>query len=428
MPIRICVLMMVCLVVLVQSAGAVESKAVEDGCTLVQRGEYARAVPMLVAQLKSLPGDHQAELCLGIALSRQGEKSAAVHLKRSLFYDPGNPVIHLELGRYYYDQQIKEEAEDFLLDAVQLAPQSPAAKEAQTYLQKLSAADVVSNWKFMLRGGLQYDSNVIINGEDQPLPAAYSGKADSSAVGIFKAEYSPIADQDRRVSLGYSLYQSLHAKLHEFDVTRNLFEVSGEQALSTNLSLRGLYAFEYLHLGEKSFNLSHRLSPELQWNHERFGSTILRYTLNTSQYQASSRFSNNPDRDGLNHQFGVTQIYPFSSSCLLFAGYLHETERAEVSHYSFDGHRLTAGLRLKLPAKSLGDISAEYDDREYRGSDPFFSATRHDQRSSISATFTKGITKSTGLSAGVAYTRNSSNIDTYDYRRLLTSLFLTAEF
>lgn len=424
---RVC-LVMFSVVALVQSAAALEPAAVPDGCFLVQQGDYAAAIPLLSAQLNAAPDDHRAELCLGIALSRQGEKSAGPHLKRSLFNNPEDPVIHLELGRYFYEQQIPEEAEDFLLDAVSLAPQSLTAKEATVYLQKLHVDASGKAWEIMVRGGIQYDSNVILNGDGQPLPAAYSGEADSSVVGTFKALYSPIAGPGRRVSLGYSLYQSLHAKLDDFDITQNLLEVSGEQTVTPNLFIRGLYTFEYLHLGGEAYDQSHRLSPEVQWKFERFGSTIFRYVLSSSRYEATLRFPDNPQRDGRNHQVMLTHYYPVAPSCLLFAGYMREAERDEVDNYSFDGNRATVGTRLKLPAKSVADISAEYDVRSYRGRDPVFSETRHDRRTTLSATLSKGLGKSTGLSAGVAYTQNSSNIDPYDYKRIVTSLFLTAGF
>ena len=424
---RVC-LVVIGLVALVQAAVALESTSVPDGCLLVEQGDYARAIPLLSAQLKTVPDDHRAELCLGIALSRQGEKGAALHLKRALFNNPEDPVVHLELGRYFFEQQIPEEAEDFFRDAVSLAPQSPAAKEATVYLRKINAVASPKAWKILVRGGIQYDSNVILNGEDQPLPAAYSGEADSSAVGTFKALYSPIIAPGRRVSLGYSLYQSLHAKLDDFDITQNLLEVSGEQAVTPNLVIRGLYTFEYLHLGGDAYDQSHRLSPEAQWKSERFGSTILRYALSSTRYKASSRFPDNPDRDGRNHQAAVTHYYPLAPSWLLFAGYMREAERVEVGKYSFDGNRGTVGTRVKLPVNCVADISAEHDLRSYRGRDPVFSKTRRDSRTTFSATLSKGLGKSMGLAAGVAYTQNFSNIDPYDYQRFLTSLFLTAEF
>ena len=424
---RVC-LVVIGLVALVQSAAALEPTSVPDGCLLVRKGDYAGAIPLLSAQLQAVPDDHHAELCLGMALSRQGEKSAGHHLKRALFNNPEDPVIHLELGRYFYEQQIPEEAEDFFRDAVSLAPQSPAAKEATVYLRKLNVVESSKAWKILVRGGIQYDSNVILNGENQPLPAAYSGEADSSVIGTFKALYSPIIAPGRRVSLGYSLYQSLHAKLDDFDITQNLLEVSGEQAVTPNLFIRGLYTFEYLHLGGDAYDQSHRLSPETQWKSERFGSTLLRYALSSTRYKATSRFPDNPDRDGRNHQGAVTHYYPVASSWLLFASYMREVERVEVGKYSFDGNRVTAGTRVKLPANSVADISADHDVRSYRGRDPVFSKTRRDSRTTLSATLSKGLGKSIGLSAGVAYTQNFSNIDPYDYKRFLTSLFLTAEF
>jgi len=342
--------------------------------------------------------------------------------------NPEDPVIHLELGRYFYAQQLPGEAEDFLLDAVSLAPQSLTAKEATVYLQKLHVAASDKAWEIMVRGGIQYDSNVILNGNNQPLPAAYSGEADSSVIGTFKALYSPIAGEGRRVSLGYSLYQSLHAKLDDFDITQNLLEISGEQTVTPNLSIRGLYTFEYLHLGGDAYDQSHRLSPEVQWKFERFGSTIFRYVFSSTRYEATHSFPDNPQRDGQNHQVVLTHYYPVTPSCLLFAGYMREVERDEEDNYSFDGNGVTVGTRLNLPANSVADISAEYDVRSYRGRDSVFSKTRYDRRTTLSATLSKKLGKTTGLSAGVAYTQNASDIDPYDYKRLLTSLFLTAGF
>lgn len=412
----------------IASAGAVNDPELAAGISLVKKGSYQEGATALRKIINKYPDDAEANYYLGLALNRTtAGKEAESYLKRSLMEFPENPGINYELGTHYFDKDIHAEAADYFEQVIELAPGSALAEKSAGYLQKINARTQEKNWGISVFAGGQYDSNVMLNGRGMPLPQGYSGKSDWSALINLKGNYSPLKTEQAEIGMGYSFYQNLHASLKDFDITQNLVDLSGAYALDSNIRLKGVYSFEYLLLNGKEYDFANSLSPSLQVKSD-LGTTTVDYRYRNTKYRNSDQFPTNTDRDGNNHQLGISHILPLSATAALWALYSYDGERTRKQEWDYYGNRFLLGMRSLLPLDLVSDISAEAYLKDYRGIDPMFSATRHDAQYTLSLSVAKNFSERYSVSLSEVWSRNISNIPEFKYDRSITSLLLNAKF
>ena len=142
-----------------------------EGKALIKSGNYAEAATILRKAVSEAPDDPEANLYLGMALNGLADKEAATYLKRSLLMEPENPATNFEMGMVYYLKNVYAEAADFFENTQLLAPGSDYAQKSQKMLQIMAEKRKGKRWNLSLLTGMQYDSNVIVNGNNNPSPA-----------------------------------------------------------------------------------------------------------------------------------------------------------------------------------------------------------------------------------------------------------------
>jgi len=187
--------------------------------------------------LQKHPDDPTATLYLGIAQSRSGNKEAGLSLKKALALNPTNLRTNLELGIFYFNQSAFGEAEDHFNTTKKLVPQTELSDMADKYLRVMKQGGAEKPWSLNISLGGQYDSNVSIAPDGTPLPEGITHKSDWRAIAYLNGRYTFINTRTVEGSAGYSLYQSLHSRLSDFDVTQNLFDLRGSYAINNSLKL-----------------------------------------------------------------------------------------------------------------------------------------------------------------------------------------------
>lgn len=398
------------------------------GMTLVRAGEYRKAVEVLREAVKAAPDDPQANFYLGVALNRLSEKEAETVLKRSLFLTPDDPYVNFELGLFYFNKDVNAEASDYFENVLSLNPNGEYAAQAREYLKRIAEKGKEKPWEINFLAGMQYDSNVVAFG-DGPLPAAYPQKSDWNGLINLRGNYSLIKDQTIELTAGYSLYQTLHTRLSDLDVTQNLLDLSFLYGLLPNVKLRGAYAYEYLFLGGNGYDQAHMVSPAAIVNFEEWGSTTLEYKYRHTSYRNFGAFTNNTDRNGDNHYVGVTHTVPVGKSYSLWGAYSHDEDLTQAGFWDYHGDRGAVGVRALLPHNVVADLSGEYYRKRYEGEDPAIPGiVRDDSQYTVTVTLMKMLTPTFSLIAMEQYSRNQSNVAFYDYVRTVTSLFVNARF
>jgi tetratricopeptide (TPR) repeat protein len=407
---------------------ALYEQHIAKGLSALDTKNYREATAEFQAALREKPDDAAAALYLGISLNNAGEADAEAALKKALALNPADPRTNLELGILYFKKSNLEEAGDYFENTIKLAPETQLSSSASEYISAIKKKGIVKRWLLNVSAGGQYDSNVILTPDNGPLPQGISRKSDWRAIIYLKGKYNFITGQRVEASAAYSLYQSLHMKLSDFNVTQNLLEVSGAYAFSPVLTMRGRYSFEYVHVGWDKYNYAHLVSPELVVSEGGGYSTIIEYRYRNNHFIDSDLFSGNSERTGSGNIFGIAQNIPLGSFVLLRAGYAYDMDSTKKDYWDYDGNKGTAEIRWNISKDMLLNLAGEYYKKDYKGASSISSEKRKDSASTINVSATKALSDRFSITAGQLYTKNKSNIGAYDYKRMITSLFVSARF
>lgn len=224
-------------------------KAVARGLSAIEQGDTAAATSEFTAALAEQPDDPLATLYLGIARNQAKDPAAETTLKKALRLNPESARANLELAIFYLNRNLPDEAQDYLDTTLQVAPDSYEATKARELLQELKSRQAGKRWWLKLLAGMQYDTNVLVNAVNAPLPPGYDRKSDWRAVINPSFGYTLISGKDFDLAISGSVYQSLHRDLNDFDVFQPAGELSLRYRLNPNLSLKAGYGYDYLTLG-----------------------------------------------------------------------------------------------------------------------------------------------------------------------------------
>jgi hypothetical protein len=390
--------------------------------------DFRSAIKEFKAALKEKKHGHRATLYLGIALSRSGSNKAETVLKKALSMDPSNPRTNLELGIYYYGASRLAQARDYFESTARLAPGTEFATRADEYLSLIEGAVTARPWSLNLSLGGQYDSNVVLDSGTGPLPEGVSRKSDWRAVAYLKGRYNIFTNDKIESSAGYTLYQSVHASLSDFNISQHILDLTAAYRITPDLRIRGIYSFEYVLVGGNGYDLAHTLAPALILDEGRGFSSTLEYRYRKNHYMNAGLFTDNSDRSGHDNLIEITQIIPLHRLVRARASYSYDVDSTSEDFWHYSGNRVTAGLAFALPWKLLMNVDGEYYNTKYEGVSPMYGTRRKDEMYSASLSVTRPFCERYSVTAGQAYVRNKSNIDVFDYKRSITSLFLSVRF
>jgi tetratricopeptide (TPR) repeat protein len=403
-------------------------KYLAKGIASVETGNFNGAIDEFAAALKERPDDGTATLYLGIAQSRAGSVGAEENLKKALSMVPQDPRANLELGIYYFNRSEFGEAKVYFENTKRIAPTSEFARIAAKYARTIKGEGLAKPFSVDITAGGQYDSNVVLNSSGEPLPQGISRKADWRAVTTLTGRYDFLNKGFAEGSVGYSLYQSLHARLSDFNITRNQLSASFGYLLSRVLGVRAGYVFEYLSVGGSGYDSAHTLAPSLLVHEGNDFSLQIDYRYTKSNYMDSDLFSGNSERTGSNNFIGVIQTVPLGKSMSFAAGYAHDEERTRQAFWDYHGDRIKADFQTLLPMNVRAAVDGEYYSKRYLGPSPLTGDARRDEVFTTSVTLAKPITRNCDVSIGQLFTKNKSNITAFDYSRAITSIFFDVRF
>jgi len=403
-------------------------KHIANGISAVELHHYREAVDEFRMALQNHPDDPTAILYLGIAQSRSGNKEAGPTLKKALALNPANPRTNLELGIFYFNQSAFSEAEEHFNTTKKLAPQTELSDMADKYLRVIRQGGTEKPWELNISVGGQYDTNVSISPDNAPLPEGVNHKSDWRAVVYLNGRYTFVNSPAVEGSAGYSLYQSLHARLSDFNVTQHLLDLKGSYVINSFLKLDGFYSFEYVYLGGDGYDYAHSFSPSLTLSEGNGFSTVLEYRYRYSHFMDTDLFTTNSFRTGSNNLVGIVQNIPLRTSIAAKAGYAHDEDAADKEYWEYKGDKVFAGFTYSMPHRIFLDLYGEYYKVDYEGLNPVSDSKRKDTIRTISASLTKAYSNQVSITLGQLYVRNKSNIEDFDYKRGITSLFLNVRF
>ncbi|MCG3173082.1 MAG: hypothetical protein GMKNLPBB_01258 [Myxococcota bacterium] len=339
------------------------------GYAQFQTKDYAAAEATLTKSIEAEPDNAQAHLYRGAALYHlKKDADALAALDRAGSMSPG-----LEGTASYYKGLIlarmgkKDEARDNLRRTAESMPGTPAAASANRVLsglgveqkappeQKgekalpLAAAAVVS---------YQYDSNVILQSNDESLAPLYqniANKGGSKTIVNLLLDATPIRTARATVGAVLSGYMNFHfdTDLDNFNFTTFSAGPYGTWKISDKFNLRLPYMFSYSLIGTgfNGFGFNHAVNPSLTWTAASW--TVGRLQIG-NRYDGffappATRIPPPQRRDAYNLSPGWTQYFGFKQGrYILSVGYVFEFNAADGDDWDYLGHQGQVGGIIKI--------------------------------------------------------------------------------
>ena len=446
------------------------------GLSLSRIGEFAQAIAVLQTALRLDASLRYVHYHLGLAYIQEKRYAEAIgQFELAEQFDPEKAATHFYLGYAYYEMKNYRQAPPPLQRAVELdptlalsvqyyrglafyalerdtaareafeevvaiEPENILAQNAQRYLQALAQRALAGRLLHVEASlSVQYDDNVTIADDD-----IISRQSDGSTVYTFVGRLRPITSGPWLLGLEYTLFQTLHFELTEFDLQSHTGRLFTRFKLP-RASLRLASDFTYTTLGNQHFSeaVTVEASANVKQTKNLFALVSVRYR--------DSRFPNQflppgqeavRDRDGRSGQAGFAQYLLMNDQgAYLRLHYRFEESRNEGSDWEYDGHRVGVGLYTPLLWGITLDTGVAYERRNYlhvhsfSGDtsrlavlDPTDTRKREDDRLAASLLFSRALERYLTFSASVVYTDNMSNISFFDYDRSVLTLSLTGRF
>jgi hypothetical protein len=336
------------------------------------------------------------------------------------------------------DQQVQEA----LQANIAANPESIMAQNVRRYLDAIEE-QASKQQRLQLQGvvSFQHDDNVILAPDDDIFEV--SNQADERTSLSFTGRLLPVRTPPWRLGAEYSLFQSLHFELSDFDLRTHTTRVFSRVKLQrAALSLASDYTFT--RRAKERFAAAFTIDPSVSVQ-----PTDNLLTVASVRYRRSNFFNqfipeeqeDVRDRDGWKVRAGFDQYLLFHQQrAHARLSYYYEASRNAGSDWEYDSHQVGLGLHTPLPWGLDLDAEVSYRRRHYLHVNSFDAGEpgilepgidirkRLDHHLTASLLLTRRLGPHLQLSAGFVHTSNISTIDFFDYHRNIWTLSLTGKY
>jgi len=392
--------------------------ALTKGQYAIELQDFPAAIGHLKRAIELKPKDTVARVSLGVAYSRSGDLAAARDaLQKAVAADTTDGRARYELALVLAKLGQQEEAKAQMTQAAK--SNDPEVREAaQGYLEGKGEKEK-EKFSAKIAGGLQYDSNVIL--EPDSLPVAGMKNADWRALLALHADYSFLRAERSEAAIGYVFYQTLHQDLKDYNVQQHTGRLAGRYLASKTVSIDLEYDFIYTFVGGDHYSTSNLLAFRMPANLTPASQTELHAAYEDKSFYDTAVFKGQTDRNGWNTAVGVGHTIMLDKRSGVAFDYTYDRNSAAADWWSYAGNKgMVTALGEWGDFKVFGSLS--YYDRKYDAIQPGAPEKRHDgvQEYAAGATWKAGKNWSVTLSDD--HTINDSNLAVYQYTRNIVSL------
>jgi tetratricopeptide (TPR) repeat protein len=406
--------------------------AVQNLMVQYHLGNRADAERALSDAERLAPNDARTQLYKGLLLAdRAQDREAAVVLERAASLDPtADPYASYYAGMAWQRAQERDKAREALERA--RAAGGEWGAEAERALVQLDAGGIAARYFVRARAGIEYDSNVVLKGDDVTLPDDISGQEDWRGVWTVRAgaEVFRTTNWSGGVIGGYQGTKQFD--LSDFDLQYPTASLWLDRRVDNQSFLRlqpyGGFAWQQgdQYLAHGGGELSYYRSYDTAgfgrlWG--RVGYQDYRYPLQGPVGRVS--------RDGWEYLGGYEHTLPFDTSgTTVRAGVVAGAYDANGRDYDYATGGGYGGVRQELPFEFAIDLSGGFDYEAYQNSS-FFDPTaisspkRRDKIWTAQAELERPLTEWLILSGRYRYRDNDSNVEPFNYHRHIAGGYLT---
>jgi tetratricopeptide (TPR) repeat protein len=409
------------------------------------RGDPAAARRELDAALRESPDDPKVLLYQGLLHFEASEHTqAAGALERAARADAViDPLASYYASLAWQRARERDQARRALEGVVARAPTSPWADEARAALARLDSAGAAFGagpWWVSASGGVEWDDNVVLRGDDVSTPSDISDEDDVRGFWLAEAGVELFRTEHWAGGALAGYYGNAHADLSAFDQQSPTASLWLDRRIGESGFVRLQPWFGYTWLSTDPYLMSS--GGTLSYHHDfaragagrlytEYGYRDYMYnTTNPRVITAGKDISEERDHDGTDFQAGYDHAVAVTGSTTLRGGVAHgryEAEGSEYSHVSYGGH---VGVTQALPWRFLLDVEGSYDYEPYRQESTFpsfgaNSAKRRDNVWGARVLLERPITDWLTVAAHYRYWNDDSNTPVFDYDRNVVGGYFT---
>jgi len=369
-----------------------------------------------------------------------------------------NPYLNrarLELAVAYHEASLYEKA----MEQFQIVLDDPKTPESvrlailayigQLYTDELEP-EGSHHFSQYVKAGLIYNSNInvvpgvgniIVNGREFFLPSDEISSVGTDIVLSASHRYrrkKPFNVDGARTSFEWQSQASVSSNLYTETSDYNLNIISADTGPAFISAGRWLGAIplriDYVNLGQSSLATAFSANPYISFDLGNYRSILIESTFLTRNYADTI----NEPQDGSLVMAGAAYTTLFQSlNTGIEAGFRLRNRSAEDDQFAYDGFTLYFSGYTSVSELSSIYLKANYRKYDYKTPDTIIDENnttliRNDDEITASIGYNldirDGFLGKWTLNTEIAYTENASNIDAYDYDRLLLSLNVSRYF
>lgn len=325
---------------------------------LLDAGRDSEALSTLDSLLAAEPSAGPAHLYRGIALRRLGRTEEAYHeFQRAAELTPAlRPEALLLCGLERMTEGQPAEAEPLLREVIASDPTSEAARRSKLLLPEQPAVVEGPPLSLGLVSGFEYDSNVTLGNNLQPLPLSQA-KGDWAGIFGVGAVVRPLRGETAGLVIGYRFDSGVYTNLGAYDYQNHLGFGSFYLRPAPQLTLRLDGVASYGLLDAQSYVDTYMVRPNLFYSFgDRLGVSRLYADFEGVRYFEDDLLSS-LNRSGHVYGVGLDHSVPLfhvpGALAIVHARWSRQNTFATQDALGFDGaydyERIEGGLGLRIP-------------------------------------------------------------------------------
>lgn len=383
--------------------------------------DYVRAADLFIEVAKEDPANALAEYHAGISLYKQGRYATALdYLVGASEKSPSiKPMGYFYAGVCHERMGDTENAVKKLEYARDNAEEASLRASAVQRLEVLDKQKKMKPYRVDMKLGVQYDDNVVLEPVDEDIIA---DESDWMAVFFYSARYNMINRQDVVFGAGFNHYQTWHDDLDEYDLSGSIVDVYAKYHFNP-FTFGFTYSPNYFWLDSVSYVMKHHLKPEVSWKVNENLVTKLSYSYYRNKYFEDE------DRNGHTNEGFLDVYYRLGKMGYLFGGFGYADVTASDADEYYDQFKVKLGASVNMPLAFVFNATFKFYTKDYDNVDSSFDIGREDDKYNILLSLSHRLVYDWLRIVGeYSYTKNDSNISSYEYERNVTTLSVAASF
>ncbi len=398
--------------------------------------DFPKALGTFKRARRDDPSNALVLLYLGTTYQRMGRHNRSIrYLRKARELDPKVAQIsEFYVAMAYMGLGRNKKAAEAIQKCIDLDPTSEIAAKAQEYAVEIPEEEKPEKrWNISGTLSFQYDDNVVLKPEGVTTAVLITDESDFRGVGFLWGEYRFLQGRPWLGGVRYSLYQSVHTRLHDFDITNNAPAIyGGYQGEVGGFPYKVQVDYEYQHtlLDNTRYLARHSGIFSLDFNEAPFLLTQLTYRGQKKHYyNQEEALGTADDRSAFNNMAGVTQYLFFSNNTRhIHAGYFYDTDNAKGNNWDYEGHFVSAGFSTPLIYGVGLRAKGEYYWQNFDNTHTIFLKKRKDREWTGHISLDRDFGEYLNLSAYYVHQDHGSNIDAFEYDRNIVFVSITGRF